>query len=79
MNVYLYSLMDNEFVILRVKFDFYFYLESQEQSNEAMIMKCTNLIQEDNKNSDNDNQEDSKTKKKKERKKNHHVFFFFSK
>jgi uncharacterized spore protein YtfJ len=48
-----------------VKFDF--YLESllhtsPEQSQ--MIMKCTNLIQEDNKNSDNDNQ-DSKKKKKK--------------
>ncbi len=42
----------------------FFHLEPQEQSNERMIMKCTNLIQQDNKNSDDDNQ-DSKTKKKK--------------
>jgi DNA-directed RNA polymerase subunit RPC12/RpoP len=33
------------------------YHESQEQSNERMIMKCTNLIQQDNKNSDDDNQD----------------------
>ncbi|CAF0918846.1 unnamed protein product [Rotaria sordida] len=31
--------------------------KSQEQSNEQMIMKCTNLIQQDNKNSDDDNQD----------------------
>jgi hypothetical protein len=42
----------------------FFHLESQEQSNERMIMKCTNLIQQDNKNSDNEDNQDSKTKKK---------------
>ncbi|CAF1073385.1 unnamed protein product [Rotaria sp. Silwood1] len=33
------------------------YHESQEQSNEQMIMKCTNLIQQDNKHFDDDNQD----------------------
>ncbi len=42
-----------------------FHLESQEQFNERMIMKCTNLIQQDNKNSDDDNQDSTKRKKNK--------------
>lgn len=60
-----YSLTDNEFIYICVKFDFYFHLESQEQSNEQMIMKCTNLIQQDNKNSDDDNQDSEKKSNKK--------------
>ena len=65
--------MDNEFVVVCVKFDFDFHLESQE----PMIMKCTNLIQQNDKNSDDDNQ-DSKKKEKKTR--GSHLFYFdFSK
>jgi hypothetical protein len=55
-----FLLMDNEFILffLCVKFDFHL-----EQSNERMIMKCTNLISPDNQNSDDENQ-DSKKKSK---------------
>ena len=67
--------MDNEFIVMCVKFDFYFHLESREQSNEQMIMKCTNLIQQNNKNSD-DNNQDSRRKRKKQKKKDTRAYFY---
>lgn len=61
-----------------MKFEFYFHLESQEQSNEQMIMKCTNLTQQDNRNSDDDNQDSKKKKNMKNKLKKTRAFFFVS-
>lgn len=54
------------FFFLSVKF----HLESQDpQSLERMVMKCANLVEEDNPNSDDDDNQDSK-----EREQAEHVF-----
>ena len=63
-NISQHSLTDNEFVLRRVKFDF--YLESrrhltqehsdENQDDQPMNMKYTKLMQETNKNTDDDNQ-----------------------
>ncbi|CAF0841330.1 unnamed protein product [Adineta steineri] len=51
------------------------YHESQEQSNERMIMKCSNVIQQDNKDSDDDNQDTNETMIKNEQNDHQHRMY----